>query len=180
MEIIKTSIEGLVIIKPMVFEDERGYFQELFKETFIKENFPDLDFIQVNESKSGKNVLRGLHYQKSKYAQTKLVRVVTGSILDVVVDLRKESKTYGHHLTFKLSSSNKLQLLVPKGFAHGFIVQSEEAIIQYFVDEPYSKKHEAGINYMSSKLKIDWGLEKGIRPILSSKDKCLPDWPEIF
>ena len=176
MEIIKTSIEDLVIIKPIVFEDDRGYFQELFKESFIRKNFPKLDFIQVNESKSKKNVLRGLHFQQSIYAQTKLVRVVNGSILDVVVDLREGSKTYGEHLSFKLSSDNKLQLLVPKGFAHGFIVQSEEAIIQYFVDTPYSKNHEAGINYSSSRLKIDWGLEKGTKPILSTKDKLLPNW----
>lgn len=176
MEIIKTSIEGLVILKPIAFEDHRGNFHELYKESFICENFPGLDFIQVNESQSRKNVLRGMHFQKSEYAQTKLVRVASGSILDVVVDLRKESETFGEHLSFKLSSSNKLQLLVPKGFAHGFIVQSEEAIVQYFVDEPYSKEHESGINYSSSRLNIDWELKKGEEPILSNKDKLLPDW----
>ena len=129
MEIIKTSIEGLVIIQPKVFQDERGYFMESYKESFIEENFPDVKFIQDNESKSSFGVLRGLHFQNPPFEQSKLVRVVKGQVLDIALDLRKKSQTYGRHLSFILSDNNQKQLFIPKGFAHGFVVTSKEAIL---------------------------------------------------
>ena len=135
MEITKTSIEGLLIIKPKVFEDDRGYFMESYKDSFIKESFPDIHFIQDNESKSSYGVLRGLHFQKPPFEQTKLVRVIQGEVLDVAVDLRKDSETYGKWESIILSGENKKQFLVPKGFAHGFIVISDTAIFSYKVDK---------------------------------------------
>ena len=139
MEIVKTSIEGLVIIQPKVFEDERGYFMESYKESFIQEKFHDIHFIQDNESKSSYGVLRGLHFQKPPFEQTKLVRVVQGEVLDVAVDLRKNSPTFGKWESVVLSGDNKKQLFIPKGFAHGFVVMSEEAIFSYKVDTFYKK-----------------------------------------
>lgn len=170
MEIVKTSIEGLVIIQPKVFEDERGYFMESYKESFIKENFPHLNFIQDNESKSSYGVLRGLHFQKPPFEQTKLVRVISGKVLDVAVDLREGSKTYGKHVSVELSDSNKLQFLIPKGFAHGFVVMSEEAIFSYKVDNYYLSSHDSGIFYDS--LDIDWIIPK-TEIIISEKDRNL-------
>lgn len=170
MEIIKTPIQGLVILKPKVYDDERGYFMETYKESFIKENFPNLNFVQDNESKSTYGVLRGLHYQKPPYEQTKLVRVISGKVLDVAVDLRINSKTYGKHKSIILSDENKIQFLIPKGFAHGFVVLSKEAIFSYKVDNVYAPNHDTGILYNS--LDIDWRIsEKDI--IVSEKDKCL-------
>ena len=150
MEIIKTFIEDLVIIQPKVFEDERGYFMESFKDSFIKENFPEIKFIQDNESKSSYGVLRGLHFQKPPFEQTKLVRVIEGEIQDVAVDLRKESPTYGKYYSIVLSGTNKKQLLIPKGFAHGFLTLSDYAILSYKVDEIYSPTHDFGIIYYCS------------------------------
>ena len=170
MEIIKTSIESLVVIQPKVFEDQRGYFVESFKESFIKEHFPDINFIQDNESKSSYGVVRGLHFQIQPYAQTKLVRVLEGEILDVVVDLRKNSKTYGKHLSFLLSNSNKYQLLIPSGFAHGFSVKSETATILYKVDKPYSPQHERGIQFNDEVLNIDWQIPEQ-KILVSEKDR---------
>lgn len=178
MEVIKTPINGLMIFKPNIYADERGHFQELFKLSLINKYLPSINFTQINESRSKKNVLRGLHLQKSDFAQSKLVRVVSGCVLDVVVDLRENSITYGEYLSFKLDTENNYQLFVPKGFAHGFIVQSNEATVQYFVDAPYSKENEIGINYASPRLDIDWGLTNGTEPIVSEKDRLLPDWIE--
>lgn len=172
MEIVKTSIEGLVIIQPKVFEDERGYFMESYKESFIKENFPDIHFIQDNESKSSYGVLRGLHFQKPPFEQTKLVRVIEGEVLDVAVDLRKESPTYGKWESLILSGLNKKQLLIPKGFAHGFIVLSNYAVFAYKVDNIYAPEYDSGIYYNDSSLAIDWQLkEEDI--IVSDKDRIL-------
>lgn len=172
MEIINTSIEGLAIIQPKVFEDERGYFMESFKESFFKESFPDIHFIQDNESKSSYGVLRGLHFQKSPYEQTKLVRVVKGKVLDVAVDLRKNSSTYCKWESFILSEENKHQLLIPKGFAHGFVVLSNEAILSYKVDNPYSPESDSGIRYNDVKLAIDWKVQPSDL-IISPKDRSL-------
>ena len=169
MEIIKTSIEGLVIIQPKVFQDERGYFMESYKESLIEKNFPGVKFIQDNESKSSYGVLRGLHFQKAPYEQTKLVRVIHGEVLDVAVDLRPKSSTFGKHESVILSAKNKKQLLIPKGFAHGFVTLSEEAVFFYKVDNPYSRDHESGIIYNDSSLSINWGIsESEIR--VSPKD----------
>lgn len=170
MEIIKTSIDDLLIIKPKVFQDERGYFMESFKESFISENFPHLKFIQDNESKSSYGVLRGLHFQKPPFEQTKLVRVISGKVLDVAVDLREGSKTYGKHVSVELSDENKLQFLIPKGFAHGFVVMSEDAIFSYKVDNYYVPSCDSGIFYDS--LDIDWIIPK-TEIIISEKDRNL-------
>lgn len=173
MEIIKTSIEGLVIIQPKVFEDERGYFMESYKESFIKENYPDIHFIQDNESKSSYGVLRGLHFQKPPFQQTKLVRVIQGEILDVAVDLRRNSPTYSKWKSIVLSHENKKQFLIPKGFAHGFVVKSKEAIVSYKVDAPYKKNYESGIWFADKSLNINWEIESKILK-LSVRDNCLP------
>ena len=172
MEIIKTSIEGLVIIQPKAFEDERGYFMESYKESFIKENFPDIHFIQDNESKSSYGVLRGLHFQKPPFDQTKLVRVIDGEVLDVAVDLRKGSLTYGKWVSILLSGKNKKQLFIPKGFAHGYIVLSKNALFSYKVDNLYSPDHETGIIYNDKTLNIDWKIPKK-SILISKKDQNL-------
>ena len=172
MEIIETSIEGLVILQPKVINDQRGYFMESYKESFIEEHFPGVKFIQDNESKSSYGVLRGLHFQRPPFEQTKLVRVIEGEVLDVAVDLRKGSLTYGKWTSVILSSENKKQFLIPKGFAHGFITLSKSAILSYKVDEVYKPNFELGINFRDEKLNLDWLLpEEDI--ILSDKDKCL-------
>jgi dTDP-4-dehydrorhamnose 3,5-epimerase len=179
MEIIKTSIEGLLIIKPRVFEDERGYFMESFKESFVNENFPDIKFIQDNESKSSYGVLRGLHFQKPPFEQTKLVRVISGKVLDVAVDLRAGSKTYGKHVNIELSDKNKLQFLIPKGFAHGFVVLSENAIFSYKVDNIYNSSSDSGIAFDDPDLKIQWPIPtKDL--IISNKDSSLKSFKEYL
>lgn len=178
MEVIETSIKGLVIIQPRVFEDERGYFMESFKNSYIKENFPDIDFIQDNESRSSYGVLRGLHFQKPPFDQTKLVRAIDGEVLDVAVDLRKKSPTYGKWESILLSSENKNQFFIPKGFAHGFVVLSKFATIQYKVDNHYSPNHEAGIIYDDPDLNIDWKILKN-KIVLSEKDKRLPLFEDL-
>lgn len=172
MEIIKTLINGLVIIQPKVFEDERGYFMESYKENFIKENFPEINFIQENESKSTYGVLRGLHFQMPPFEQTKLVRVIDGEVLDIAVDLRENSPTYGRWESIVLSGENKKQFFIPKGFAHGFIVLSKQAIFSYKVDNLYSPDHDSGIYYKDTSLGIDWLLNDN-DIILSEKDKKL-------
>ena len=169
MEIIKTSIKGLVIIQPRVFEDERGYFMESYKESFIKENFPGVHFIQDNESKSTYGVLRGLHFQKPPFEQTKLVRVIDGEVLDVAVDLRKDSPTYGKWESIILSGENKKQFFIPKGFAHGFVVLSKEAVFSYKVDNIYAPQYDSGIYYDDKDLSIDWAIPKS-KLIVSQKD----------
>ena len=179
MKFSRTDIHDVFIIEPQLLGDERGYFSETFKEKELSDFLGHpIHFCQDNESKSSFGVLRGLHFQLPPFAQTKLVRVIKGKVLDVAVDIRKGSPTFGKHVAIELTEENKKQLLIPKGFAHGFIVQSNDAIVQYFVDAPYSKENEIGINYASPRLDIDWGLTKGTEPIVSEKDKLLPNWIE--
>mgnify|MGYP001181287915 FL=1 len=172
MEIIKTKIKDLLILKPKVHNDGRGYFMESFNFKIFKELFPDIKFIQDNESKSSYGVLRGLHFQKPPYEQTKLVRVVKGCIMDVVVDLRTGSDSFGKHEKVELSEKNKHQLLVPKGFAHGFIVLSKYAIVNYKVDNFYSKNHEMGIIFNDPSININWVI-KDSDFVISKKDRNL-------
>ena len=174
MEVIETKLEGCYILKPRIFEDERGYFIESYNsKTFQKETGLKVDFVQDNESKSSKGVLRGLHYQEGNYAQAKLVRVIKGKVLDVVVDLRPESITYGEHLSVILSGDNKTQLFVPRGFAHGFLVLEDNTIFNYKCDNYYNKESESGIIYNDKTLNIEWGISEE-ELILSEKDLELP------
>lgn len=170
MEVIKTQIEGVVILKPQIFTDSRGYFFESFSQREFDEKVRPIKFVQDNESKSTFGVLRGLHYQKMPYTQSKLVRCVRGRVLDVAVDIRKGSPTFGQHVAVELTEENHLQFFIPKGFAHGFAVLSEEAVFQYKCDEFYAPQSEGGIQILDSSLGIDWRipLEKAI---LSEKDK---------
>jgi dTDP-4-dehydrorhamnose 3,5-epimerase len=173
MNIVETGFDGLVILEPKVLEDPRGYFMESYRYDVLKSKGIDIHFIQDNQSKSRKGVLRGLHYQNAAYPQTKLVRVLSGEILDVVVDLRKEKLTFGQSFAISLSAENKKQLLVPKGFAHGFLVLSETAEILYKCDEFYHPEAEGGIIYNDPALKIDWGMKEDDL-ILSHRDKNHP------
>lgn len=176
MNFIETGIKDLWLIEPRVFADERGYFFESFNLNSFKEKTGlTPNFVQDNESKSSKGVLRGLHFQKGEHAQAKLVRVVKGEVLDVAVDLRKDSLSYGKHYTVRLSAENKRQLFVPRGFAHGFLVLSDTAVFQYKCDNFYNKESEDGLYYASPKLNIDWELEDN-QLILSPKDKVLPNF----
>ena len=173
MKVIDTEIEGLVILEPQVFGDDRGYFFESSSLKRFEEKVSKTVFVQDNESKSKYGVLRGLHYQLPPYTQAKLVRVVKGRVLDVAVDIRKGSPTFGKHVAVELSEENKLQFFLPKGFAHGFAVLSEEAIFQYKCDEYYAPDHEGAIRYDDPELGIDWKLPvEDI--ILSEKDKKHP------
>ena len=169
MKIIKTPIEGLLIIEPRVFGDERGYFFESYSERDFTEAVGPVKFVQDNESKSRYGVLRGLHFQKEPYAQAKLVRVVSGAVLDVAVDLRKGSPTFGQHFSVELTGENHRQFFIPKGFAHGFCVLSEEVVFQYKCDEFYHPEAEGGIAWDDPDLAIDWRLPAADL-ILSSKD----------
>lgn len=172
MEFIKTKIPDVVLIKPKVFGDSRGYFIESFRKDLFTEHVGEVDFIQDNESKSSYGVLRGLHNQLPPYAQAKLVRVIIGQVLDVAVDIRKNSPTFGRHVKAELSEENKHQLFIPKGFAHGFVVLSDEAVVTYKVDAPYAPDHEGGIHYADPELGIDWILPASeIR--ISEKDQTL-------
>lgn len=178
MKFIETKISDLIIIEPTVFKDARGYFLESFNQKRFDEFIGKTNFVQDNESKSYKGVLRGLHFQKPPFEQAKLVRCVKGEVLDVAVDIRKNSKTYGKHLSVLLSESNKKQLFIPKGFAHGFLVMSEFAIFNYKVDNFYSPNHDAGIKWNDNKLNINWGIDD-VNIIVSEKDGRLPFFSEI-
>lgn len=174
MEVIQTKIEGVLIIKPKVFGDERGYFFESFNQKdFTAQTGYDITFVQDNESKSKYGVLRGLHFQKPPYTQSKLVRVVKGRVLDVAVDIRKNSPTYGEYVSVELTEENHLQFFIPKGFAHGFSVLSEEAIFQYKCDEFYNPQSEGALAWNDNTLNIDWKLPFN-DVILSEKDKNHP------
>ena len=168
MEVKKTNFAGVLLLTPSVIEDSRGSFMESYR----SEWFSGVKFIQDNETVSKKDVVRGLHFQYPPFAQTKLIRVIEGEILDVVVDLRKSSETFGKVFSVKLSASNKLQLTVPKGFAHGYSTLSDSATVLYKVDQYYNKNYDAGIHPLSMALSIDWG----VGPILSEKDQNLPDY----
>lgn len=173
MKVIETEIEGVVILEPQIFGDERGYFFESFSLKRFEEEVSKTVFVQDNESKSKYGVLRGLHYQLLPYTQAKLVRVVKGTVLDVAVDIRKGSPTFGKYVAAELSEENKRQFFLPKGLAHGFAVLSEEAIFQYKCDEYYAPGHEGAIRFDDPDLGIDWRLPlKDI--ILSEKDKKHP------
>jgi len=159
MNYIKTEIDGVFIIEPKVFNDSRGYFFEAFKYSDFKEHVGQVSFIQDNESKSSYGVLRGLHYQKGDFSQAKLVRVIKGRVLDVAVDLRKDSSTLGKHVMVELSDENKKQFFIPRGFAHGFLVLSDEAIFTYKVDNVYSPESEASIRFDDPDLNINWPID---------------------
>ncbi len=168
----KTKIQGLLLIKPKVYKDERGYFFESFSNKIFNENFKKICFVQDNESESTRGVLRGFHFQKPPHDQAKLVRCIKGKVLDVVVDIRKSSKTYGKFEKFILSGENKHQLFIPSGFAHAFLVLSDKAIFAYKVDKLYAPEYDSGILWNDPFLSVDWGIDKE-KIIISDKDKNL-------
>lgn len=178
MEFKKTSIEGVFIIEPRVFNDSRGYFFEAWKKDKFEQNIGPVEFMQDNESKSSYGVLRGLHYQKGEFSQAKLVRVIKGKVLDVAVDIRKGSPTFGKHVMVELSDENKRQFFIPRGFAHGFLVLSDEAIFTYKVDNVYAPQAEAGIRWDDPDLGIKWPIDPKV-VLTSEKDLKLPNFREI-
>jgi dTDP-4-dehydrorhamnose 3,5-epimerase len=173
MEITKTKIADLLIIKPKIFEDKRGYFFESYNQMQFKSNNLNINFVQDNQSLSSYGTIRGLHYQLAPYAQTKLIRVLQGKIFDVAVDIREHSPTFGQWFGKELSAENNLQLLVPRGFAHGFSVISERATVLYKCDNLYNHESERGINFLDKKLNIDWKIVMS-KALVSSKDNILP------
>lgn len=170
INVIKTDIEDVVIIEPRVFGDERGYFMESWSQRDFDLAVRPVVFVQDNESKSRYGVLRGLHFQKGAFAQSKLVRVISGRVLDVAVDIRKGSPTFGKHVTCELSGENHRQIFIPRGFAHGFVVLSPEAVFQYKCDAPYAPQSEGAIMWNDPALAIDWQIPAGDL-VLSEKDK---------
>ena len=174
MKFSRAEIPDIIIIEPSVFSDERGYFFESFRQDKLNDFLGyDVNFCQENESKSSYGVMRGLHYQEPPFAQAKLVRVIKGSVLDVAVDIRKDSPTFGGHISIELNDDNKKQLFIPRGFAHGFVVLSEIAVFAYKVDNYYKKEFEKGILFDTPTLKINWEIpNKDIK--LSPKDKLYP------
>ena len=179
MNIIETNIEGVIIIEPRLFEDERGYFFESFNQKEFQEKVCKTTFIQDNESKSSYGVIRGLHFQKPPFAQSKLVRVVKGSVLDVAVDIRKGSPTFGQHVAVELTEDNHRQFFIPRGFAHGFSVLSKEVIFQYKCDNFYAPQSEGAIAWDDPDLGIDWQISID-EILLSEKDKSHPKLAEII
>ena len=177
MKVHRTEFPGLLIIEPDVFNDDRGYFFESYNKHKYSENDIVYEPVQDNESSSSRGVIRGLHYQEEPYAQAKLIRVIEGRIYDVALDIRRGSPTFGKWFGLIIDSEKKLQFLIPKGFAHGFSVLSEKAIVLYKCDNNYSVKHERGINAMDPSLGIDWMTEKGTE-IISSKDMKQPRFSE--
>ena len=182
MEIIKTNIEGVVIIEPRIFKDDRGYFFESFSQREFEEKVCKTTFVQDNESKSSYGVLRGLHFQKPPFAQSKLVRVIKGVVLDVAVDIRKGSPTFGQYVSVELTGENHRQFFIPRGFAHGFSVLSEEVIFQYKCDNFYSPQSEVAIAWNDPDLNIDWRIpaEKVVLSEKDSKHPRLKDWQNVF
>lgn len=182
MEVIQTAIEGLVIIEPKIFKDARGYFFESFSQREFDEKVRKINFVQDNESMSGYGVMRGLHFQHPPFTQSKLVRCVKGRVLDVAVDIRKESPTYGRHVAVELSEENHRQFFVPRGFAHGFAVLSKTAVFQYKCDNFYTPEADSGISLQDESLGIDWRIPIS-HAILSEKDTkhlCLKDFDSPF
>ena len=173
MEIIKTKLDGVVIIEPKIFRDSRGYFFESFSQREFEEKVCKIDFVQDNESMSSYGVMRGLHFQRPPFTQAKLVRCVKGAVLDVAVDIRKDSPTYGQHVTVELSEDNHYQMFIPHGFAHGFSVLSETAVFQYKCDQFYHPESDAGISILDKSLGIDWRIPTD-KAILSDKDTRHP------
>ena len=182
MEVIKTNIEGVVIIEPRIFKDDRGYFFESFSQREFEEKVCKTTFAQDNESKSSYGVLRGLHFQKPPFAQSKLVRVIKGAVLDVAVDIRKGSPTFGQYVSVELTGENHRQFFIPRGFAHGFSVLSEEVIFQYKCDNFYSPQSEGAIAWNDPDLNIDWRIpaEKVVLSEKDSKHPRLKDWQNMF
>ena len=172
MKLTKTKISGLIIIEPKVFSDSRGYFFEPYNKSKFDKYFGNTNFVQDNESKSAKGVLRGFHFQKPPYDQAKLVRCMQGKILDIALDLRKESKTYGKYEKIILSGKNKKQFFIPRGFAHAFLVLSESAVFSYKVDNIYAPEYDSGVIWNDSSLSIDWCFDES-ELIISDKDKKL-------
>ena len=170
MEVIKTKIEGVVIIEPRIFKDERGYFYESFSQREFEEKVCRTTFVQDNQSKSSYGVLRGLHFQKPPYSQSKLVRCIKGAVLDVAVDIRKGSPTFGKHVAVELSEENHRQLFIPRGFAHGFAVLTPEAVFQYKCDNYYNKESEGSVAWNDPQLAIDWRIPAD-EVLLSEKDR---------
>lgn len=182
MEVIKTDIEGVVIIEPRVFKDSRGYFFESFSQREFEEKVRKINFVQDNESMSSYGVMRGLHFQRPPYAQSKLVRCVKGKVLDVAVDIRKGSPTYGKYVAVELSEDNHRQFFIPRGFAHGFAVLSETAVFQYKCDNFYAPQADGGISITDASLGIEWGIPAD-SAVLSEKDLkhvCLKDFDSPF
>ena len=173
MRVIKSDIEGVVIIEPRIFADNRGYFYEVFTERDFAEQVCPIHFVQQNEAKSSYGVVRGLHFQLPPHAQSKLVRVTKGRVLDVVVDIRRSSPTFGKHIAVELSDENHLQLFIPRGFAHGYSVLSDEAVMEYKCDNYYAPESEGGILWNDAELAIDWQVAAD-KAILSEKDKHYP------
>ncbi|HWJ91834.1 MAG TPA: dTDP-4-dehydrorhamnose 3,5-epimerase [Flavisolibacter sp.] len=173
MPFLQTEIADLMIFEPKVFEDSRGYFFEAYNQETFRQQGIEMKFVQDNQSKSSYGVIRGLHYQLAPFAQTKLIRVIEGRILDVALDIRKGSPTFGHHFSLELSAENRKQLWVPEGFAHGFSVLSETATVLYKCNRFYHKESEAGILHNDPALGINWRIEKG-KEIISEKDARLP------
>ena len=173
MNTIKTDIEGVVIIEPRIFKDARGYFFESYSKKEFDEKVAPVDFVQDNESCSTRGVMRGLHFQRPPYTQAKLVRCVKGAVLDVAVDIRKGSPTYGRHVAVELTEDNHRQFFIPKGFAHGFAVLSDVAVFQYKCDEFYHPEADGGISILDGTLGIDWQIDPA-EAILSDKDKNHP------
>ena len=170
MNFVKTAIDGVWIIEPKVIGDTRGYFMESYKQELFEQHIGKINFVQDNESKSVRGVLRGLHYQLPPFAQSKLVRVISGAVLDVAVDIRKGSSTFGKHIAVELNSENKRQLFIPQGFAHGFLVTSQEAVFAYKVDNVYSPQCERGIRFNDPAIGINWGMSES-ELLLSEKDR---------
>lgn len=169
MNVIKTDIEGVVVIEPRVFDDARGYFFESYSKRRFDEAVRPVEFVQDNESMSTRGVIRGLHFQRPPFSQSKLVRCVRGAVLDVVIDIRRGSPTYGRHIAVELTGENRRQLFVPRGFAHGFAVLSDEAVFQYKCDNYYHPESEGGISIADHSLGIDWRIDPA-EAILSEKD----------
>ena len=176
MDIIKPPIEGLLVIKPRVFGDDRGYFFESWSKKAYKKIGLDLDFVQDNQSLSQKGVLRGLHFQNSPFEQGKLVRVIQGSVIDVAVDIRKSSKTYGEHFAIKLSAGNKISFWIPPGFAHGFVALEDDTIFSYKCTDFYNKDAEDALLWNDRDLNINWGVET---PLVSEKDMLASSFKEF-
>lgn len=178
MEYKETAIPGVWIIEPRVFNDARGYFMETFKKEEFEQHVGAVRFVQDNESRSTRGVLRGLHFQKPPYTQAKLVRVIKGSVLDVAVDIRKHSPTYGRYVAVELTGENKRQFFIPRGFAHGFLVLSDEAVFTYKVDNTYAPQHEGSVRFDDPAIGIEWGMDPA-ELLLSEKDKQAPLLTEI-
>ncbi|MFI3249102.1 MAG: dTDP-4-dehydrorhamnose 3,5-epimerase [Rikenellaceae bacterium] len=177
MEYIKRRIEGVVVVEPTIYGDDRGYLFESFRDKEFRERVCDTTFVQENQSRSSRGVVRGLHFQAPPYAQSKLVRVVKGRVLDVVVDIRKGSATYGEYESVELSEENNRQIFIPRGFAHGFVVL-EDAIFQYKCDNYYNHASERSILWNDSELAIDWGIDHAMAT-LSDKDKLSPRFKDF-